>query len=543
MIVVSATKTSCFYLLLIACLFHFTAGAQQCGNCKLTPSVAGFDLDVQVDQLADTGELMFQWKQLFWLGKHANNYLFQNNKNCVRFTQPPSATGNKDITIEGVELEPLKEEDEILILGETYTNLAPAGSLSRFGNYIITGYVKQQGNDYVMHMEVQSACGRKTVVAADIPFQISSLPGQTIAIAQQAASMLSPLIDKIKTFEQEERKNDKALSLYQSSWGEPIKITPQKTTLKAGESTEITIELKDCDGIPLEGREILFTQTSFEGLDIQGTTGGSVTPAKVITGAGGKAIARFTLASGAKEAVINAHSPGNEVKGCGSMFIGNAGINIRRTYSGYVKYSYANSSNCFQTGTSGCLKSTFKGTQEDGVQYTAVFFDDSPKIGNATQFTGEDENQTSNGVPKMMESGSYNQRKFEIRDGEIVCASVSKGAHNVQRIQFVSEGKLKYGSFNFSFDPGGTAALSVHMVFKTKDVGSFEQTHLQSAKNSTEGEISWDFSFIEGFDKDFTFKKQTSGGKTKYTLSGTRTLTGSCSQNSSETIHVVVTEE
>src|SRR5687768_15480690 len=404
-------------LLLITIFVLNKSYGQQCGNCKITPSVAGFDLDVQVNQLADTGELMFQWKQLFWLGKHANNYLFQNNKNCVRFTQPPSATGNKDITNEAVELEPLKEEDEILIFGETYTNPAPAGDVSRYGNYIVTGYVKQQGNDYVMHMEVQSACGRKTVAATDIPFQISSLPGQTIALAQQAASNLTPLIDKIKKFELEERKNDKALSLYQSSWGEPIKITPQKTTLKAGESTEINIELKDCDGIPIEGREILFTQTSFEGLEIEGTTGGSVTPAKVITGAGGKAIARFTLASGAKEAVINAHSPGNEVKGCGSMFIGNAGINIRRTYSGYVKYSYANSSNCYETGTSGCLKSTYKGTQEFGVQYAAVFFDDSPKIGNATHFTGDDENQSSNGVPKMMESGTYNHRKFEIRDG------------------------------------------------------------------------------------------------------------------------------
>src|SRR4051812_5977139 len=86
-----ATKN---FLIAIVSFFilPFAVKAQQCGNCKQTPSVAQYDLDVQVlppDSNAKEGWL--EWRQLFWLGRHANSFLFNNNKNCIRFTQPASA--------------------------------------------------------------------------------------------------------------------------------------------------------------------------------------------------------------------------------------------------------------------------------------------------------------------------------------------------------------------------------------------------------------------------------------------------------------------
>ena len=267
--------------------------AQQCGSCKQTPSLANYDLDVQVPQPQLKGEKTQgwnEWLQLFWLNKHAQAALFQNNKDCIRFTQPSDSRISSESfeTKEGVEVTPLVEESQQISVGETYTNLAPSGDVSRFGNYITTGYVKKSSDGYVMHMEIQTACSRKTVAAADVPFQLSASGENSINIGQHAAAQLSPLADKIKQFELKERQENKKAAL-DGGLEDAITIKPKKRNLVAAEQTEIEITMKDCDGEPLAKREIVFTKATLNGMPISaGTTGGTVTPSTVTTDASRK---------------------------------------------------------------------------------------------------------------------------------------------------------------------------------------------------------------------------------------------------------------
>lgn len=304
--------------------------AQSCGNCKQTPSLANYDLDVQVPQPELKGEKTkgwHEWLQLFWVGKHANSALFQNNKNCIRFTQPLDARISDESfeTKDGIEVPPLNEESEILKVGETYTNLPPSGDVSRFGNYITTGYVEKSGDGYVMHMEIQTACSRKTVVSADVSFQPSASSQNSINIGQQAAAQLSPLIEKIKQFELKERQENVKVAL-DGGLEDAIIIKPKKRNLASGEQTELEISFKDCDGQPLANREIVFTRASLNGMPISaGTTGGAVTPSTVITDGNGKAKASFKMGS-AKTAIINAHHIFSNPNGCENVKLGSTPI-------------------------------------------------------------------------------------------------------------------------------------------------------------------------------------------------------------------------
>ena len=320
-------------IFLAAALFlicRFGSLAQQCGNCKQTPSVANYDLDVQVPQPELKGEKTegwHEWLQLFWLNKHAQSALFQNNKNCIRFTQPSdSRISNESFeTKDGIEVPSLIEESDQIKGGETYTNLPPSGDVSRFGDYITTGYVKQAGDGYVMHIEIQTACSRKTVAAADVPFQFSASGQNSINIGQQGAAQLSPLADKIKQFELKERNENKRVAL-EGGIEDAIAIKPKKRNLMQGEQTEIEITMKDCDGEPLTNREIVFTKGTLNGMPISaGTAGGTVTPSTVTTDAAGKAKANFKMGSG-KSAIINAHHIYTSPFGCENVKLGNAPI-------------------------------------------------------------------------------------------------------------------------------------------------------------------------------------------------------------------------
>lgn len=523
--------------------------AQPCGSCKETPSVAVFDLQVQVPQPqleGDSTKGWLEWLQLFWMGRHAAARLFQQNKQCIKFMQPIDATASTEAltTIDGIVIPPLTEESAIMKVGMTYTHLAPPGNLSRFGDYLVTGYINSSGNGYLFHLEVQTSCSRKVVASADVPFQLSSSSQNSIQVGQQAASQLSPLIEKIKNFEKEEKVQNKHLSLFQMSPGEPIKITPQKNSLKSGESTEITIELKDCDGTPVAGRDILFTETEFEGFKIHGTIGGIVSPAKVTTDANGRAKAKFTLQPGAKEAIINAHSPGENVKGCSSMFIGDAAINIVYNYSGYVKYSLKHSVNCSDEKTSGCLHTSFKGKEDQVISYVASFYQDNEKGQDVEIYYDtkeEDDQNPGNNVPNVMETGNFDHKRNSVSRGVIVCESVNKGQETVQTIQQTAGGKLKNGSVRFSFSDN-FGSVNLHIVFDTKSSYHFKQTLLPSQSSTSSEETSWDAAFDTLLDKNLTAKKEKAGARTKYTVEGSRSINANC-VSTEETIKMVVWEE
>ncbi len=188
--------------------------AQQCGNCKSTPSVASYDFHIQVTEPEEDAKDLESWKQLFWLAKHANAFLFQNNKSCIQFIQPPSVvrTDESFVNKEGVEVPNLVSPGEIMKLGNTIANLPAPGNVA-YGDYITTGNVKRSGNGYVLHLEIQNTCTRKVVTSADVSFQLSSDSKYIEGIAQQAAAKLTPVIDKIKEFELRERTERKDFAL------------------------------------------------------------------------------------------------------------------------------------------------------------------------------------------------------------------------------------------------------------------------------------------------------------------------------------------
>ena len=228
------------------------------------------------------------------------------------------------------------EESAIAKVGLTYTNLPPPGDVSRFGNYLITGSVTQQGSGFIMHLELQAACSRKVVASASVPFQASTSSEYISNIAHQAASQLSPLIEKIKQFELKERNESDIISL-DDNFAESIIIKPKKRNLAAGEQTELEISLKDCDGAPLPNRKIVFTKGSLNGIPISsGTTGGTVLPESVITGASGKAKATFKMGN-QKTAMIEAYHIYQKPYGCesvklGSTPIGGAPVKVEISY-------------------------------------------------------------------------------------------------------------------------------------------------------------------------------------------------------------------
>lgn len=316
----------------VTCFLAGTAVAQQCSNCKFLPSVTMFDLDVQTpDESEDTKSALMSF------ARYALNKVYEDNKKCIQFSGAPR---------------PLEGEAQLLPLEKNPV----------FATYLITGYIKKEGSDYKINIQLQTSCSRKPVAAGEQTFQ---LPGDTNAIQDkvaQAAEGLSDLSEKIKQFELNQRKQNKKVAL-EGGFGEAITIKPQKNILVAGEQTNIEITLKDCDGQPLAEKEIIFTEGTLNDKIVSpGTKGGIVTPAKVVTDAGGKAKATFKMGSG-KSALISAHHVYESPYGCKGVKLGSAPIN---NIPIKVEISY------FENITQTLKRATLPGIEIDGGDETEI---------------------------------------------------------------------------------------------------------------------------------------------------------------------------
>lgn len=298
-------------LVLLLALASNAVKAQDCALCGLMPRVSNFDLDVRVPKPADTGKAFIEWRQLFWYAKFAQSKLFELNRNCVHFIQPlaVNADGTKK-----------------LVVSQTKPLLPEGNISSQYTDYLVTGYIAPSGGDqYLLHLELQSVCGRKRVASADVPFQPTPDPDRTMEVANRAASMLSPLADKIHEFAKNERATNTEVA-YSNRDAASISIVPKKRTLAAGEETELQISVKDCDGLALANREIVFTKGAIGGFPINGTTGGTVTPASVRTDNNGKAKAKFKMGNG-KNALVCGHLLFKKPSGCPGAMTGSVPIN------------------------------------------------------------------------------------------------------------------------------------------------------------------------------------------------------------------------
>ena len=502
------------YIPFLLLLLSFSAKAQQCGNCKEIPKIAGFGFDIQVKQPnkdEGTENLWPEWKNLFMLASVVSIQIANNESGCIKMTIPPSVdTGDVELLSVG---------------GETFVNLPSnpliSPDLSQYGNYLMTGSITNNGTSCQLHVEVQTACSRKVVITAQTNFSLSSVSGNVSNIAQQIVAKLSPLADKIKKFELSERQQAKELSLYPVSWGDPIKVTPQKKILKAGESTSFTIEVKDCDGIPLAGREVFFNESTFEGFKVPGTTGGTVTPANVITDANGIAKATFTLKAGSKESFIAAHSPGKDAKGCNSILFGDAPVNIKYTYSGYVVYSYDGFSQLTTNVDDNVMNNFYTGKETTSLSYRASFYGE----GGAENITLDisDEEEIGTEVPDVLGSGSYKYNKSDYWKFTVICNCAGKGDVTEQKIKQASGGGIKRSNVIFNYDEG-SGKINLDLFFNTTSSNSYNATHMPSQSSSSQEELHWPVIFDTFLDKNFSIKKETVGNRTRYTAEGENTL-------------------
>lgn len=516
----AATKKPLF-IFMVPLLFGLPARAQQCGNCNTTPSVIQYDLDVQVPPPNDndsSSQQWLEWRQLFWLNKHVSANIFNENKTCVRFLQASF--------------------DEEIKVGETATNLVNDDDLTGFAGYFTTGYIKKNGERFLMHMELQTSCSRQTVVSSDINFNYSADAAYIMGIAQQAASDFSPLIDKIRQFEIKQRAANKKLSI-NSFEADPIKIIPSKKTLKPGESTDVTLELKDCDGTPLEGREIIFTETNFNGLKVSGTKGGSVSPAKVITDAQGKANVKFTLSSNSKDAVIRANSIGTDVRGCPDIFAGEAAINVEIIYSGFVNYSYIlDQPQCSHTVKSETSVQTVSSIQKESLQYKGIFVSgEKPEESGLTITLNDDDDEN---VPGSMQSGNYQYSRMEMNKHVVSCVCAANGEVTYLNSSVKSSGKLNFGQVFFSIDEkGNLQRVSLTMQYKTITKAKSSGSMIAPANETKDDEYQYNIDLENGNTPNMKMKKEQKGSKMVYTIDQKETVDGECPYSWS--LHLVLT--
>jgi hypothetical protein len=297
------------YLLLL----QYNGSAQSC-SCNGGYKLALFDFDVQVPQPADK-TMWADWQGLFRIAGHVAGKIGNQDK-CIK---------NRLV------LTYSKGDDQRYKFGPGFANLPSnphiGANLSDYGQYLFTGVIKLAGADYQIIAEVQGSCNRKVVAKATITVPAANV-GNIDDIAAKLADQLLPLSTKIQNYEVKERETNKNVAFNSGFADGEIIITPKKRNVAAGEQTEIEILLRDCDGAVLPNREVVFVQGSIpETGTLEGTTGGTVIPERVITDAAGKAKAIFKMGSG-RSATINAHLIHKTPNGCqfaklGSTPIGN----------------------------------------------------------------------------------------------------------------------------------------------------------------------------------------------------------------------------
>lgn len=250
----------------------------------IPPTVVSDELDIQLTKPSGENEIA-TWQLLSSMGKFIRENLSQSNAGCIRFIHP--------LSISSFQTNP----------GTTLTTSKEVCSKS---DYLITGNIRQSGSGYQLHLELQASCSGKVLFSSDLPFHSEIDSSYIIDIAKKAAAGLSPLREKINNYAIAQRKQDMNTA-FGGSGRNAITIEPKKNNLSAGEETELEITLKDCDGMALAGRKIDFSSATIEGIPIEGTSGGTVTPAQVITDGSGKAKVKFKMGKD-KSAVVRPHT-------------------------------------------------------------------------------------------------------------------------------------------------------------------------------------------------------------------------------------------
>lgn len=152
------------------------------------------------------------------------------------------------------------------------SNLAPPGAIYDT-DYIVTGSVYQT-NPIEVNVSLQAAVTREYVgdVTALVDVQAPYDSGK------QAASGLSPVVEKILGFQNSKRSENPKYAIYPN-----MNVIPFKHRIRTQESTKVNIKLNDCDGRTYRSRSIRLSSTL-----------GQFEPQVVTTDENGEAESTFT---------------------------------------------------------------------------------------------------------------------------------------------------------------------------------------------------------------------------------------------------------
>ncbi|MGH2859185.1 MAG: hypothetical protein ACRDMJ_17055 [Solirubrobacteraceae bacterium] len=157
---------------------------------------------------------------------------------------------------------------------------APAGAVGGV-DYVVTGSITGSEGAYVVTVSLQDATTRAQIAAGQATFS-SSL--DSMAAAQTAASQLTPVLGKIRAYQQKLKAQSSEMAI--SPPNDQPQVTPAKRSLTSGQSTGVSLSLRDCDGLALAHRTLKLTATH-----------GRISPSSVKTDTAGRARATFTAGS------------------------------------------------------------------------------------------------------------------------------------------------------------------------------------------------------------------------------------------------------
>lgn len=247
-------------------------------ECQACPerSVALFDLDVRVenpvkDDSSYSGNRKYQdWVELFMVAGGIHHVMFNEDlsKECLDYYDGQMAMlGSVD-------------ENNYTVGNNSPSLPGPAGSMDGV-DYLISGSVtgEMYGNSTVITIIVQASGTGETVASAvgTYDYSVSGLQN-----GKNAAQQLIPLMGKIRDFEKKKRDEVDMVAIGPDGKGATLRLTPKKDKVEAGKSVDFTVELIDCDGVPIKDKSVRLTPG-----------GGSFDPEELTTDSDGKAYTKF----------------------------------------------------------------------------------------------------------------------------------------------------------------------------------------------------------------------------------------------------------
>jgi len=323
-------STVLIYSVALALVIGVTgAYAQSCDGCS-SPIIRLFDADILAPRPSNADSLI-AWSSLEYAMVAARWYFHSNDpsSNCV-------------MLVDMAMIDSQSLQNGTLPSGLNSFNVPIPGEV--FGSdYIVTGAISRSTDTtFIIELRLETAVSRELVMSRAAEFR--NEPASKEAAGLAVAASMSPILQTIRTYEIDKRNADVTVAI-RDAWNSlkemDIKITPKQAQIKTGDSTDVDIEMIDCDGVPLSNREIRFDAQTLNGVVFPGSSGGTVEPISVTTDGNGKATVKFKSSATKGPGIINAVYMHKKPCGRDWAFVGHSTVAIRpRTFDVIIESAY-----------------------------------------------------------------------------------------------------------------------------------------------------------------------------------------------------------